>query len=110
MTEQETIARERLRAGSLTSIPRKVRLVQGVRAKSGPTMALPKSRAKASAPPMRNPGCAICALQPLADEFHQFAANAAQLDFQPNIKPTTMTPASAAVLPKVKLFCTSLPM
>ena len=56
------------------------------------------------------PGCAASGLQPLAHGFHQFEARAAQPGRQPKINPMIMTPASAAVLASVKLFCTSLPM
>ena len=88
----------------------KVTLVHAVCAKSGPTMALPKRRMSASAPATVRPGCAICGSHPLRQEFHQSAERAADSGFQPNDKPRITTVKSAAVLAKVNVFWTSLPV
>ena len=98
-----------MRPGSRTSLPVKVTLVQAVCAKSGPTMALPKRRTSARPPTVVRPGCARCGVHPFAHGFHQSAARAALETCQPNDSPTTINPMSAAVLAKVKVFCTSLP-
>ena len=88
----------------------KVTFVQAVCAKSGPTIALPKSKTSANAPTAVRPGCAVCGDQPLRQEFHQSLERAALSGFQPNDKPITMTASSAAVFAKVKVFWTSLPV
>src|SRR5207248_10162255 len=92
-----------------TWLPIEVTLVHAVCAKTGPTIGFPNDNATASPPITANPGCATCALQPLADASHQCEASAAQFDFQPNSSPMTMTPKRARVFVKVKLFCTILP-
>src|SRR5439155_6562848 len=87
-----------------------VTFVQAVCAKSGPTIDFPKSSARASPPTNVKPGWAICGLQPFAHESHHADERAAQLAPQPKESPITTTPASAAVLANVKVFCTSLPI
>src|SRR6516165_10174996 len=87
-----------------------VTLVHAVWAKTGPTIDLPKSSARASAPVTAKPGCAACGVQPLAWESHHAELNAAELSFQPNDRPITTTAVSAAVLAKVKVFWTILPI
>src|SRR6266478_7152344 len=104
MPQPATSARTRFFPGSRTSLPTKVTFVQAVCAKSGPTIDLPKSSARAKPPTNVKPGCAICGLQPLAHEFHQFELNAAELAFQPKHKPITTTAASAVVFTKVNVF------
>ena len=103
-------ARGNVFPGSRISLPVKVTLVQAVWAKSGPTIALPKMTRSASAPTIVKPGWASCGVQPLAHESHQAEERAAQVAFQPNESPTTIRPINAAVLAKVKVFCTSLPI
>src|ERR1043165_253812 len=71
-------------------------------------MDLPKRSTRAIAPAKRNPGWAVCGLQPLAKESHQVDDRAAQFGFQPRNRPTRISPSSAAVLAKVNEFCTSL--
>src|SRR5215831_118522 len=87
----------------------KVTFVHAVCAKSGPTMDLPKSSARAKPPMAARPGCATCGFQPLVHECHQAELNAAVLGFQPNDKPITTTAASAAVFARVNVFWTILP-
>ena len=52
----------------------KVTFVQAVCAKSGPTIALPKSNTSANPPTTVKPGCAACGLQPFFHESHQSEA------------------------------------
>src|SRR5882724_4822180 len=86
-----------------------VTFVQAVCAKTGPTIALPKSNASARLPTIVKPGCATCGLQPLAHESHHADERAALLVLQPSNNPMTTTPASAAVLANVNVFCTMRP-
>src|SRR6185503_12822874 len=104
-----TSARTRFFPGSRTSLPMNVTLVHAVWAKSGPTIDLPKSSARASVPVTAKPGCAVCGFQPLAHESHHAELSAAELAFQPNDKPITTTAVSATVLAKVNVFWTILP-
>src|SRR5467141_3457 len=99
-----TSARTRFFPGSRTSLPTNVTFVHAVCAKSGPTIDLPKSSARANPPTNAKPGCAVCGLQPLAHEFHQSDLSAAELAFQPRHKPITTTAANAAVFAKVNVF------
>src|SRR5215472_17458851 len=85
-----------------------VTFVHAVWAKSGPTIDLPKSGARASAPVTAKPGCASCGCQPLAQESHHATLNAAEFAFHPNDKPIPTTAASAAVLANVNVFWTIL--
>src|SRR5262245_6259192 len=87
----------------------KVTFVHAVCAKSGPTIDLPKSSARASAPVAAKPACASCGCQPFAQESHHAELSAAELGFQPNDNPITTTATSAAVLAKVNVFWTILP-
>jgi hypothetical protein len=87
-----------------------VTFVQAVCAKSGPTIALPNNKIRASAPTAVRPGWAICGFQPLRHEFHQSLDRAALSGFQPNDRPITITPRSAAVFANVNVFWTSLPV
>src|SRR6202011_2422330 len=102
-------ARTRFRAGSRTSLPRKVIFVHAVWAKTGPTIDFPKRRASARPPAKLNPGWAICGVHPLAHESHHEDVRAALVALQPRKIPTRTTPISAAVLAKVKMFCTRVP-
>src|SRR4030095_11917755 len=95
--------------GSRTSLPMNVTLVHAVWAKSGPTIDLPKTSARASAPVTANPGCAVCGFQPLAQESHHAELSAAELAFQTHDNPITTTASSAAVFAKVNVFWTILP-
>src|SRR5438094_3428848 len=104
MPQPPTSARARFFPGSRTSLPTNVTFVQAVCAKSGPTIDLPKSSARARPPTNAKPGCAICGVQPLAHESHQCDLSAAELAFQPNNKPITTTAASAAVFTNVNVF------
>src|SRR5205085_10067391 len=78
-------------------------------ANNGPTIDFPKIKMSASPPVIANPGCAICGVHPFAHESHQADVRAALVALQPRNNPTTTTPTSAAVLAKVKTFCTSVP-
>src|SRR5678815_3244647 len=109
MPQPPTSARTRFFPGSRTSLPINVTFVHAVWAKSGPTIDLPKSNARASAPVTANPGCAVCGFHPLAHESHHAELSAAELAFQPNDKPITTTAANAAVFAKVNVFWTILP-
>src|SRR5437879_9967688 len=109
MPEPIKSARTRFRPGSRTSLPRNVTLVQAVCAKSGPTIDFPKIKANANPPTTGKPGCAICGVQPFAQESHHAAVRTALVALQPRNNPTTTTPASAAVFAKVKTFWTSVP-
>src|SRR5262249_49861236 len=104
MPQPPTNARTRFFPGSRTSLPTKVTFVQAVCAKSGPTIDLPKSSARASPPTTFKPGCAIWGSQPLDHESHQAELNAAELGDQPSDKPITTTAASAAVFANVNVF------
>src|SRR5450756_426067 len=104
MPQPPTSARTRFLPGSRTSLPTNVTLVHAVCAKSGPTIDLPNSSARARPPTNVKPGCAICGLHPFAHEFHQFELRAAELAFQPKHKPITTTAASADVFTKVNVF------
>src|SRR3954454_12690862 len=110
MPQPTTSARTRFFPGSRTSLPINVTFVHAVCAKSGPTIDLPKSRARASVPVTAKPGCAACGFQPLAQECHHAECSAAELAFQPNEKPITTTAASAAVFANVNVFWTILPI
>ena len=73
-----------------------------------PSLCLTTSRARASrSRPSR--AARLAAIQPFAHGFHHDALRAALVRLQPNDRPTTMSPRSAAVFAKVKMFCTSLP-
>src|ERR1044071_2405388 len=109
LPQPTTSARTRFFPGSRISLPINVTFVQAVCAKSGPTIDLPKSSARASPPTNVKPGCAACGLQPLAHESHQADLNAAELAFQPNDRPITTTAASAAVFANVNVFWTIFP-
>src|SRR5262249_37578413 len=87
----------------------KCHVCQAVCANRGPTIDLPKTSARASAPVTERPGCTACGFQPLAQEFHHAELNAAELAFQPNDKPITTTAVNAAVFAKVNVFWTILP-
>src|SRR4029079_8246606 len=104
-----TSARTRFFPGSRTSLPINVTLVHAVWAKSGPTIDLPKSNVRASAPVTAKPGCAVCGCHPLAQEAHHAELSMAELAFQPNDNPITTTAANAAVFAKVNVFWTILP-
>src|SRR5262249_44329743 len=104
-----TSARTRFFPGSRTSLPINVTFVQAVCAKSGPTIDLPKSSARANPPVTVRPGCATCGFHSLAHESHQAELSAAELVFQPNDKPITTTAASATVFANVNVFWTILP-
>src|SRR5260370_18303791 len=103
------MARASFRPGSRTSLPTKVTFVQVVCAKSGPIIYFQKSNAGANLPVRAKPGCATWGLQPFAQESDQADERAALFVLQPNRKPITTTPASAAVFANVKVFWTSLP-
>src|SRR5438105_12620086 len=87
-----------------------VTFVQAVWAKSGPTIALPKSNESASPPTIVKPGGAICGLQPFLHESHQLAERAALSAFQPNERPMTIRARRATVFAKVKVFWTNFPV
>src|SRR4029077_19273080 len=104
LPQPNTSARTRFLPGSRTSLPMNVTFVQAVCAKSGPTIDFPKSSASARPPTNVKPGCVICGLQPLAQESHHADDRAAELGLQPNERPITTTPATAAVLANVNVF------
>src|SRR5262249_33584925 len=110
MAHPPTSAHTRFFPGSRTSLPINVTLVHAVWAKSGPTIDLPNSSARASAPVTAKPGCASSGCQPLAQESHHAELSAAELAFQPNDNPITTTAASAAVFAKGNMFWTIFPM
>src|SRR5438046_9696506 len=97
-------ARTRFFPGSRTSLPMKVTFVQAVWAKSGPIIALPKSNVRATPPTNVKPACAICGLQPLAQEFHHSDDRAALIKPQPNERPITISDERAEVLANVKVL------
>src|SRR6266571_1741505 len=104
MPQPKSRERARFLPGSRTSLPTKVTFVQAVCAKSGPTIDLPKSSARAKPPVMAKPGCAICGFQPFAHEFHQLAERAALFALQPNQRPIIIRPTRPAVFANVKMF------
>src|SRR5262249_21665425 len=105
-----TRARTRFFPGLRTSLPTNVTFVQAVCANSGPTIDFAKSSARASPPTKVKPGWAICGIQPFDDEFHHAECRPALVACQPNDRPTTTTPARAAVFAKVNVFWTIFPI
>src|SRR4029078_3029532 len=77
-----TSARTRFYTGSRPSLPINVKLVHAVWAKSGPTIDLPKSNVRASAPVTAKPGCAVCGCHPLAQESHHAQLSMAEVGVQ----------------------------
>src|SRR4030088_2020160 len=110
MPQPQSNARTRFRPGSRTSLPMNVTFVHAVWAKTGPTIAFPKSSTSASAPTNGKPGCAACGLHPFAHESHHPDERAADAELHPNDNPTITTPARAAVFAKVNVFRTMRPI